>query len=517
METSNLNLPEIKNIDGIDTLFVHNKPFIALGGEIHNSNASNIRYMEENLWPNLNDLNLNTVLIPVYWECIEENEGIYDFSLVDNIIKNARLNNMHLIFLWFGLWKNAESMYIPSWMKRDSKKYFRAKKKNGESLNTISPFCSEAIKKDALAFKNLMAHIRDIDSVENTVIMMQIENEIGLLNTDRDYCDEANLVFNENVPEAIKENFALDGTWQDVFGEDAAESFMAYAFATAIEYISSYGKEEYDIPYYVNAWLKQFPWFAGSYPSGGPVVETHKIWRICAPSIIAFAPDIYVPYVPYVMDEYSYPGNPLIVPEVRKDAVTASYALYAIGQCNALCYSLFAVEEYSMDPAKVSKPPLAVMQALNIDPTAFDIEGCKPYISKVYNVIKEITPLYLKYRGTSKLKAFVKKSEYDHGVLLKFSKYDIKVTYAPRQPFKPLGSGIIIEVSDDCFYIIGMMCSIEILAKPSENLKTDIIKLEEGEFIDGVWTPIRILNGDEKMMINLGDITECRYLELFKY
>ena len=115
METSNLNLPEIKNIDGIDTLFVHNKPFIALGGEIHNSNASNIRYMEENLWPNLNGLNLNTVLIPVYWECIEENEGIYDFSLVDNIIKNARLNNMHLIFLWFGLWKNAESMYIPKW------------------------------------------------------------------------------------------------------------------------------------------------------------------------------------------------------------------------------------------------------------------------------------------------------------------------------------------------------------------------------------------------------------------
>lgn len=513
----NKMLPRIENLNNIYTLFVHNNPFIALGGEIHNSSASNVKYLDEMIWPNLKDLNLNTVLVPIYWECIEEIEGIYDFSLIDSLVKKARENNIHLILLWFGLWKNSESMYVPGWMKRDSKKYFRSKKKNGDSLNTISPFCSAAVEKDATAFKNIMRHIRNIDSEENTIIMMQVENEIGLLGTDRDYCDEANDIFNSAVPEIISKHFNIDGTWSECFGEDAAESLMAYGFSKAVEYITSAGKSEYDIPYYTNAWLKQFPWYAGSYPSGGPVVEMHKIWKLVAPSLVALAPDIYVPYVPQVLEEYSYKGNPLIVPEVRKDAITASYALYAVAHCNALCYSLFAVEEYSMDPTKISKPPMDVMMALNIDPSAFDIEGCKPYISRVYSLITEASPLFMQYRGTEHLKSFVKKSEYDNGVLLKFSKYNIKVTYAHRQKYKPLGAGMIIEISDDCFYIIGMMCTIEIMEKPSENAKAEIIKLEEGDFSKGTWIPKRILNGDEKIVINLNDMPECRYLELYKY
>ena len=106
-------IPEIRNDNGIETLYVHDKPFLALSGEIHNSSASNLDFMEKNVWNNLKDLNMNSVIVPIYWEQIEKEEGKYDFSLVEGLIHQARENSMKLIFLWFGLWKNAESMYVP--------------------------------------------------------------------------------------------------------------------------------------------------------------------------------------------------------------------------------------------------------------------------------------------------------------------------------------------------------------------------------------------------------------------
>lgn len=87
---------------------------------------------------------------------------------------------------------------------------------------------------------------------------------------------------------------------------------MAYSFAKAVEQITAAGRKEYPLPCYTNAWLKQYPWYAGSYPSGGPVVEMQKIWRAAAPSLFTFAPDIYVPYVADTMDAYSSKGNPLL-------------------------------------------------------------------------------------------------------------------------------------------------------------------------------------------------------------
>ncbi len=121
-------IPEIRNENGIPTLFVKGEPFLAFAGEVHNSSASSLEYMEERVWNNIEGLNLNTLIVPVYWELVEQEEGRYDFSLVDGIIGQARAYGKHLILLWFGLWKNSESMYVPGWMKQDSDTYFRVKK-----------------------------------------------------------------------------------------------------------------------------------------------------------------------------------------------------------------------------------------------------------------------------------------------------------------------------------------------------------------------------------------------------
>ena len=511
------SLPEIRKYNGIDTLFVHDEPFIILGGELHNSSASSLDYMEEKVWPNLEGLHMNTVILPIYWELIEAEEGKYDFSLLDGLIAQARKNQMHLILLWFGLWKNAESMYIPGWMKQDTEKYYRARKVNGEVIPTISPLCQAAVEKDANALAKVMAHLRKMDEVENTVIAIQVENEIGLMGADRDYSVEGELQFSQKVPHEVEMEFAVEGSWKECFGYESGEYFMSYHFAKAVEFITRAARREYNLPCYANAWLKQSPWYLGSYPCGGPVASMHRMWKLVAPSLFCLAPDIYVPYVAQVMEEYTRNGNPLLIPEVRKDAVSSSYALYAFGKYCALGYSPFAIEELALDPSAIQKPPMEVMLALNIDPSAFEIEGSKEYLASVYGLMEQIKPLYLRYRATPQLKSYVKQAETDYGAFLTFEHYDFQISYAPKKPCKPVAAGMIYEVGENRFYLIGMMSNVRIHPKYGENCKVDILRLEEGEFENGTWKCGRVLNGDEKMSLNLGDKLTCLSLELYKF
>src|SRR5215510_3225190 len=104
------NIPRlIKNGNHVQ-LLVDNKPFLVLGGELGNSSASSNEYMRP-IWPKLKQMNLNTVIAPVYWELMEPEEGKFDFSLLDTLLKNARLNKMKIVLLWFGAWKNSMSCY----------------------------------------------------------------------------------------------------------------------------------------------------------------------------------------------------------------------------------------------------------------------------------------------------------------------------------------------------------------------------------------------------------------------
>ncbi len=506
-----------KDEKGISTLYVDDKPFSMRSGEIHNSSACSLEIMESEIWPQVRELNLNSLIVPVYWECLEPEEGKFDFTLVDGIINQAKSENKKLVFLWFGLWKNAESMYVPGWIKTSSTKYSLVEKINGDRINTISPLCETAVKADANAFKALMKHIREIDEESCTVIGMQVENEIGLLGTSRDFSALANDHFNAQIPEDIAKLYNTNGNWTEAFGDDSEEYFMAYHFAKAVETITQAGKAEYDLPCYTNAWLKQYPWFPGSYPSGGPVKPVHKIWKAFAPSLFTLAPDIYVPYCADVMDEYASQDNPLFIPEIRKDAVASSYAMYAMFKHNAICFSPFGIEDLSLSPDQIDKPPIEVMIALNIDPSAFDITGSKDILSATNKLLENVEPLYLQYRGTDKLQSFVRHGENDYGCYIKCSDYNFKVAYSPRQSGRPLGTMTVFELSNNKFLLIGMECSLNLDVKPEENLQVGILKLEVGTITNGKWHATKILNGDEKISINFGSMPTMYMLELYKY
>lgn len=490
-------IAEVKIERGIPTLYVDGQPFQAFTGEVHNSAAYDPDRMETEIWQKMDQSHLNT-----------------------------------LILLWFGLWKNAESAYVPAWMKQDSKTYFRAEMYGGERLNTISPLCQEAVGRDAAAFSRLMRYLRENDK-NSSVIMIQVENEVGLLGTERDYCRQAEEAFTGNVPDKLLDAAVKSGEihagkvrdgetalpekadWAAVFGEDAGEIFSAWYFATAMERIASAGRKEYPLPCYANVWLKQFPWYAGSYPSGGPVEDMLWVWKAAAPSLFTVAPDIYVPYVPEIMEKYTRPDNPLVIPEVRKDAVTASYALYAYLNCHALCYAPFGIEDLWQEEPDVI--PKEVTEALNIDPLSFDMTGTKETLGEVYRLLDEIRPLYLKYRGTPHLKCFLKKSEGEQGCYLKFKSYDMEIRYLPQQSGMPAAAGAVFELDDNNFLIVGMMCNVNVHTKPGDHRKADFIRKEAGTYRDGQWICRQRQNGDEKIVTMLYDMPGCVRMEMFKY
>lgn len=508
------------NENGIPTLYVKEKPFLMLAGELHNSASSSLEFMEREVWPYLRPLKMNTVIMPIAWENIEEKQGHFDFSLLKGLIDQARREEKRIVLLWFGLWKNGESFYVPEWVKEDYKTYFRACYVNGFPSDTISPFCEAAVEADKNAFCKLMEYLREYDSEEQTVIMVQVENEIGFLGAERDFSLIAEEIYDGFIPEPLyifEQASVLDFkgivdkseelTWTEAFGEDAPEIFMAYHYAKAVERIASAGKNIYPLPMYVNAWLKQHPDRPGVYPSGGPVYSMLPIWKLAAPSVDFFAPDIYVPDFKDVCEQYSANQNLLFIPEARRDPITASNAFYAFGS-NAAGFSPFAIEDFLReDFVNASEEQL---QALNIEVQAFCCQGTGLYLQRSYEVLHGMLPEIVKRRGTEKMKGFIQSNPNEKGVVIPMEGYDILIDYT----FGKSGSAGIILAEKNGFYIAGCNVKFTLLPKRASRQYLTVVRMEEGEFVDGHWKRGRIMNGDELHEKKLGDMAEVKYVKV---
>ena len=347
-------------------LIVEGKPFIILGGELGNSTASSLKDMEQ-VYAKLKGMHLNTVLVPAYWELIEPEEGKFDFSLVDGAIDMARKHELKMVFLWFGAWKNSMSCYAPLWVKENYKKYPRAVTEAGQTLEMINAFNKNNLEVDKRAFRRFMSHLAEKDKDRQTVIMVQLENEIGMIGSARDHSKEANKAFDAQVPEQLtaylltnkttlrsqlrerweKNGSRTQGKWTEVFGAglETDEIFMAWHYALFVQALAQTGKEAYPLPLFLNAALNSRGRKAGEYPSAGPLAHLLDIWRAAAPSIDFLAPDIYDPVFTEWCAQYQVNGNPLFIPEIRLSAANAVQALYAIGEHDALGFSPFSIEK----------------------------------------------------------------------------------------------------------------------------------------------------------------------------
>lgn len=335
---SRAGVPHLEKRGGATQLVVDGKPFLVLAGELHNSSSSSVEYMKP-VWPRLAAMHLNTVLLPVAWETIEPEEGKFDFKCVDGLLEGARENKLKLVILWFGAWKNTYSSYVPAWVKTNTERFPRVQTSDGRDTERLSPFSTAVRDADARAFAQLMRHLREADGDKRTVIMVQVENEVGVIPESRDHSPAANAAFAAGVPSALtsfmeKHRRVLDpefraaweatggktqGTWQEVFGKTSLtdDLFMAWQYATYIEHVTATGKAEYPLPMFANAALIRPNYQPGQYNSGGPLPRSIDVWHAGAPSLDLLSPDIYFNEFAYWASKYARPDNPLFIPETQ--------------------------------------------------------------------------------------------------------------------------------------------------------------------------------------------------------
>lgn len=495
------HIPYLEGTGKLTTLVVDGKPFHARSGEIHNSSASSLEYMDSHVWPALRGMHLNCVVAPIYWECVEPEENVFDFTLVDGLLAQARREGVRLVLLWFGLWKNAASTYVPTWARLDHDRFWYVTAKNGKPLKflngtylrILSPLCAEAVAADAKAFAAVMHHLKEVDA-ERTVITMQVENEIGVFGADRDYSPAAEAAFAEAIPAALAEGMGVQGTWSEAFGKDAAETFMAWHYGRAVEQIVQAGKTEYPLPMYVNAWLEQAPWKPGLYPSGGPQFKMHKIWRLAAPSVDFYAPDIYVDYYRDVCDEYASDGNPLFIPEVRHTADTVAFYLYAVGKHNAMCFAPFGVEDMAGGGEAINPEMLAM---LSISADAMQVtDNPGALLGDVYRQVAGMEDLIEKAHRENRIYGFLDGD--DRSRTISLSHMDLQFTYHPQEGMA--AGGLVVELSDYECLVLACNCSMTYSAPADSPYELDLLLKEEGVYENGVWKRGRILNGDEQYM-----------------
>ncbi|MBQ6965163.1 MAG: DUF5597 domain-containing protein [Bacteroidaceae bacterium] len=356
------------------------KDFLILGGELSNSAATSVSDIDDVL-PRMKALGLNTVLVPIYWELMEQqkseaqslkpSEGQLDFTLVDRSIDVARQQGLKIVPLWFGAWKNSMSCYTPAWFKRDVKRFPRAVTAEGKPLEIASCFSDNVLQADLKAFSALMQHIKEKDPQREVVIMMQIENEIGMLESARDHSPLAEKAYRQPVPQTLLKALGIkkQGTWAEVFGtdDDADEKFMAWHYACYVEHLAKAARQIHDMPLYVNAAMNSRGRKPGEYPSAGPLAHLADIWKAGAPSIDILAPDIYDTGFKSWASQYAMPLRPqerlragestsgmggkvknrLFIPESRCCENSGVRALYAFGEHQALGFSPFAIDQAS--------------------------------------------------------------------------------------------------------------------------------------------------------------------------
>jgi hypothetical protein len=508
VHTSPAGLPHLVNHSSATQLFVDGKPFLVLGGELHNSSSSSVEYMKP-VWPRLAATHLNTVLLPVAWETIEPEEGKFNFRCVDGMLDGARDNNLKLVVLWFGAWKNTYSSYVPAWVKNDLDRFPRVQTSDGRGTERLSPFSSAVRDVDARAFAQLMRHLREVDGEKHTVLMVQVENEVGVIPESRDHSTVANASFAAPVPPALtsfleKHRAALDpklrsawevagakttGTWLDVFGRSSLtdDLFMAWQYATYIERVTAAGKAEYPLPMYANAALIRPNYEPGKYNSGGPLPHSIDIWHAGAPSLDFLSPDIYFNEFALWAGSYTRPDNPLFIPEAQGGSAGAANALYAFGHLSAIGFAPFGIDDRG-------NVPLDLVGITN--PSERPDNSA---IADVYVTLSRLAPIILEKQGTGGLNAALMEGEAQRAARLSLGDYTASISRAGRASnSRARVSAIFLQTGPSEFLVAGSGDAQVTFSTDKPSLPiVGIESIDEEFFMNGAWMPGRRLNGDE--------------------
>ena len=494
-------LPRIVSENGRHMMTVDGRPFLMLGAQVHNS--SNYPAMLPLVWPTIRALHANTVEVPIAWEQVEPQEGRFDFSFLDALVREARENDVRLVLLWFATWKNTGPSYAPEWVKTDTSRFPRMINREGRTHYVLSPHGEATLAADRRAFVRLMEHLRDIDP-QNTVIMVQPQNEVGSYGSPRDFSPAAQRLFEGQVPaELVGALGRRPGSWSEVFGARADQAFNAWHTARYIDSIAAAGQAVKDLPMYCNAALSD-PFTeegAENSASGGPNWNVISIWRAAAPHIDLVAPDIYNrdhrAYIAY-LDHYARPDNALMVPETGNAAEYARFFWAAIGR-GAIGFAPFGMDAtgYSNYPLGARRLDAETLEAFAgpfrlLAPIARDWARLA-FEHPTWGVAKGVD-------GADQSQAMGRWRITAQFGLWQFGERDWTwIETAPHpNAARPVGGAAVIQLGPDDFLVAGADLRLRFaLAAPAVGESVQYLSVEEGTFEAGRWVMRRRWNGDQ--------------------
>ena len=502
-------LPRLVHDGGHTALFVDGAPFTILGVQVNNS--SNYPAALAQVWPAAQDVHANTVEIPVAWEQIEPVEGRFDFGYVDTLLAQARQHDKHLVLLWFGTWKNTGPSYAPEWVKFDNQRFPRMVDAQGKLSYCLTPFGEQTLKADKKAFVALMTHLKQIDAARHTVLMVQVENEVGTYGLVRDFAPKAQAQFEQAVPAAVLQHqkspvaLAASGSWREVYGDYADEYFHAWAIASYIEQVAKAGRAVYDLPMYVNNAQRNSaeplaPW-KDNFASGGPTYDVIGIYKAAAPHVDIAAPDIYNPesvQFDATLDKFQRPDNPLLVPEMSNAAGYGRYVYQVLGR-GSLGIAPFGIDytDYANFPlgAKTTGKPI-------VEPFA-----------QTYAVFESMQRLWSRWAFEGRTHGVAEGDDRKDQTIamgawtatVSFREWQFGDKSWPNHPTEfpagtenPNGGVAIAQIGDDEFVIVGQHARVRIASTAKQGNGAMFARVEEGRFdASGKWVMARNWNGDQ--------------------
>jgi beta-galactosidase GanA len=490
------DVPRIVSKDGRHALIVDGAPFLMLGAQVNNS--SNYPGVLPKVWPVIDQIQANTLQVPIAWEQIEPEEGKFDFSFLDTLLEQAREHDVRLVLLWFATWKNTGTAYAPRWVKLDGKRFPRMIDGKGKTHYAFTPLGRTTLEADKKAFAALMQHLRAADP-QNTVIMMQVENEAGSYGSARDHSPAADKLFAGPVPAALlKQTGRKPGSWAQVYGRDAELFFHSWYVARYIDEVAAAGKAVKPLPMYANAALPGSPtvWQdPNSYASGGPSPAVIDVYEAAAPHLDAIGPDIYNPdhkaYLGF-LDAYARADNPLFVPETGNARSYARYFFPTIGR-GAIGWSVFG-----MDATGYSNFPLG---APRLDPETLAL------FARNYRLFRPMQREWARLAFEGKVWGVAEPTdpEAGHSQKLDLGRYTANVTFGrgqfgvepPKGNAEPLGGVAVAQLGPDEYLVTGFDARIEFGLKDAGGGNLIFDRVEEGHFDHGKWVFERVWNGDQ--------------------
>ncbi len=482
-------------------LIVDGEPFLALGVQANNS--SNYPAMLETVWPVAERLHANTLLIPVAWEQVEPVEGQFDLSFLDSLLEQARAHDTRLVLLWYGAFKNTSAGYVPGWVKRDGARFPRMRHPDGAAHYALSPHSTETREADARAFAQVMRYLARNDP-QHTVIMMQVENESGSYRLARDHAPDAAALFEAPIPAELASALQIPRQpWSQAFGPRAEQFFMSWHMASYIEAVAQAGLAEWELPILVNAALgNAFTDEHGDVgPSGGPNWNALPIWRVAAPSVDAYGPDIYnrdPAAVAAFLDHYAADGWPLLVPEIGNAAEYARFVWPTLGRGGVL------FSPFGMDASGYSNYPLGA-KVLD-EPTLEAFAAPYQLLSgsaRDWARIAMDRPTWGTARGSDGADQQQVMGRWQ--VSAQYARWQFGEddwTFIDSDPHPladvPTGGALVAQLDENTFLVSGNNVRVRFgLAAPEQGQSTQVIEAQEGSFVDGEWVMRRRWNGDQ--------------------